>query len=79
MTTQQQLNKELVQELTELREKLAQKEAQFHTEKNIKNFLYFFILSNDLVALLKEFQQANHKDNEDYYIKSLEFLVENAI
>lgn len=75
MTTQQQLNKELVQEIKELKAKVAKYKRSFETEMNIKNYLYFFILTNNLVESLKEFQQQHANTNEDFYVKSLEFLV----
>lgn len=78
MVTQQQLNKELIQELTELREEIANKEAQFRTEKNTKNFLYYFILTNNLLTLFAEFKYRHENEDEDYYLKSLEFLVNNS-
>ncbi|MBC8754821.1 hypothetical protein H2O64_09075 [Kordia sp. YSTF-M3] len=78
MTTQQQLNKELVQELKQLKQELAKYKRNFEIEMNIKNYLYFFILTNDLLDLLKEFKQKYNNDNGDYYIKSLEFLVNTS-
>ncbi|WP_430409465.1 hypothetical protein [Kordia sp.] len=79
MTTQQQLNKELVAELKELKQELAKYKHSFETEMNIKNYLYFFILTNNLVESLREFQQKYNNDNDDYYIKSLEFLVNSTL
>ncbi|WP_298427385.1 hypothetical protein [uncultured Kordia sp.] len=78
MTTQQQLNKELVAELKEIKQELAKYKHSFETEMNIKNYLYFFILTNDLVASLQEFQKKYNNDNGDYYIKSLEYLVRTS-
>lgn len=77
MTTQQQINKELVKELKQLKSELAKYKRDFELEKNIKNCLYFFILTNDLLDLLKQFQQENNDDNADYYIKSLDYLIDN--
>ncbi len=78
MSTQQQLNKELVAELKEIKQELAKYKHNFETEMNIKNYLYFFILTNNLVESLKEFQKTYKNDNGDYYIKSLEYLVNTS-
>ena len=77
MTTQQQLNRELMQELKQLKSEFAKYKRNFEIEKNIKNCLYFFILTNDLVDLLKQFKQENNDDTVDYHMKSLDYLVEN--
>ncbi len=76
MATQKQLNKELVQEIKEIKAELQKCKQNFEIEMNIKNGLYYFILTNDLVGLLKQFQQTNDYENEDYYIKCLEFLTD---
>jgi hypothetical protein len=74
MATQKQLNKELVQELKEIKSELQKYKQDFEIEMNIKNGLYYFILINNLLGLLKEFRENNNYENEDYHIKCLEFL-----
>lgn len=76
MTTQKQINKELVKELKQTKLELQKYKQDFEIEKNIKNGLYFFILTHDLVGLLQQFRKTNNYQKEDYYIKSLEFLIE---
>ena len=75
MTTQKQLNKELLQELKEIESELQRYKQDFEIEKNIKNGLYFFILTNDLVDLLKEFRKTNDYHKTDYQLKALDFLI----
>ena len=75
MTTQKQLNKELLQELKEIKSELQRYKQDFEIEKNIKNGLYFFILTNDLVDLLKEFRKTNDYHKTDYQLKALDFLI----
>lgn len=75
MTTQKQLNKELLQELKEIKSELQRYKQQFEIEKNIKNGLYFFILTHDLVDLLKEFRKTNDYHKTDYQLKALGFLI----
>ncbi|WP_298423213.1 hypothetical protein [uncultured Kordia sp.] len=77
MTNQKEVNQVLVQELKETKTALAKCQQSFEVEKNIKNGLYFFILKNDLLNLLRQFRKTNDYQNEDYHIKSLEFLIEN--
>jgi len=77
MTTQQQINKELVKELKQIKSELAKYKRNFEIEKNIKNYLYFFILTNDLLDLLKQFKQENNDEYTDYHIKSLDYLIDN--
>lgn len=72
---QKQLNKELLQELKEVKSELLRYKQDFEKEKNIKNGLYFFILTNDLVALLQEFRKTNDYYETDYQLKALDFLV----
>ncbi|WP_046758800.1 hypothetical protein [Kordia jejudonensis] len=76
MTTQKQLNKELLQELKEVKSELLRYKQDFEKEKNIKNGLYFFILTNDLVALLQEFRKTNDYYDTDYQVKALDFLID---
>ena len=75
MTTQKQLNKELLQELKEVKSELQRYKQDFEIEMNIKNGLYFFILTNDLVALLQKFRETNDYQSEDYQVKCLDFLI----
>ena len=77
MTTQKQLNKELLQELKEIKSELQRYKQQFEIEKNIKNGLYFFILTNDLVALLQKFRETNDYNKTDYQLKALDFLIDS--
>jgi hypothetical protein len=49
----------------------------FEIEKNIKNGLYFFILTHDLLGLLKEFRKTNDYEDIDYHVKCLDFLVDS--
>jgi len=77
MKTQKELNKVLLQELKETKSKLERYKQNFEIEMNIKNGLYFFILTNDLFDLLKQFRNTNNYQDQDYHIKSLEYLVEN--
>lgn len=77
MATQKQLNKELVQELKEIKSELQKYKQDFEIEKNIKNGLYFFILTHDLLYLLKEFRKTNNYQDEDYHIKCLNYLIDN--
>lgn len=77
MTTQKQLNKELLQELKQVKSELLKYKQDFEIEKNIKNGLYFFILTNDLVESLKEFRKMNDYHTSDYHLKSLDFLIDN--
>lgn len=76
MTTQKQLNKELLEELKQVKSELLKYKQDFEIEKNIKNGLYFFILMNDLVALLQEFRKTNDYHKTDYHLKSLDFLID---
>jgi hypothetical protein len=77
MKTQKELNKVLLQELKETKSKLENYKRSFEIEMNIKNGLYFFILTNDLFDLLKQFRKTNDYQKRDYHMKSLEYLVEN--
>lgn len=77
MKTQKELNKVLLTELKETKSKLEKYKRNFETEMNIKNGLYFFILTNNLFDLLKQFRKTNNYHQEDYYLKSLEYLAEN--
>jgi len=77
MKTQKELNKVLLQELKETKSKLEKYKQNFEIEMNIKNGLYFFILTNDLFDLLKQFRKTNNYQDQDYHIKCLEYLVEN--
>lgn len=74
---QKQLNKELLQELKQIKSELLRYKQDFEKEKNIKNGLYFFILTNDLIDLLKEFRKTNDYYETDYQVKSLEFLIDS--
>lgn len=77
MTTQKQLNKELVKELKQVKSELLKYKQDFEIEKNIKNGLYFFILTHDLVGLLQEFRKTNDYHETDYQLKSLDFLIDS--
>lgn len=79
MTTQKQLNKELVKELKQVKSELLKYKQNFEIEKNIKNGLYFFILTNDLVPLLQKFRKTNDCHSEDYHLKSLDFLIGSLV
>jgi len=75
MNTQKEINKQLVTELKKYKAEAKKYRKGFEIEKNIKNGLYFFILTNDLLELLKQFRKTNDYQAEDYHVKSLEFLI----
>ncbi|WP_430412866.1 hypothetical protein [Kordia sp.] len=77
MTSQKEVNKVLVKELKQTKTELANCKKSFEVEKNIKNGLYFFILKNDLLNMLRQFRKTNDYQTGDYHIKSLEFLIDN--
>lgn len=77
MTNQKEVNKALLKELKQKKSELEKYKRDFEIEKNIKNGLYFFILTNELYDLLRKFSKTNDYQKEDYQIKSLEFLIEN--
>ncbi|MBC8757214.1 hypothetical protein H2O64_21270 [Kordia sp. YSTF-M3] len=77
MTNQKEVNKVLLKELKQKKSELEKYKRDFEIEKNIKNGLYFFILTNELYDLLRKFSKTNDYQKEDYQIKSLEFLIEN--
>ncbi len=77
MTSQKEVNKILLKELKQKKSELEKYKHDFEIEKNIKNGLYFFILTNNLYELLKKFCKTNDYQKEDYHIKSLDYLVEN--
>lgn len=77
MTNQKEVNKILLKELKQKKSELKKCKREFEIEKNIKNGLYFFILTNNLYELLVTFAKTNDYQKEDYQIKSLDYLIEN--
>jgi len=77
MTNQKEVNRALLKELKQKKSELEKYKRDFETEKNIKNGLYFFILTNKLYKQLVTFSRTNDYQKEDYHIKSLEYLIEN--
>ncbi|MFK7750557.1 MAG: hypothetical protein AB8B65_19350 [Kordia sp.] len=77
MTNQKEVNRALLKELKQKKSELEKYKHDFETEKNIKNGIYFFILTNNLYEQLVTFTETNDYQKEDYQIKSLDYLIEN--
>jgi len=55
--------------------KIKQIKNEFEIEKNIKNNLYFFILENNLIDRLKEWQRGINMSQPGGHKKAIQYLI----